>query len=161
MDRLKYVDKEICDLLKLEKERQKSTLSLIASENYASHASLEAQGSIVANKHCSGYIGNRGSGGCQYVDQIESLAINRAKNLFGAEHVNVQATAASIANLAVYLAMLNSGDIVLAMNSEHGGHKTHGSPKNVSAKLYRFVFYDLDPATERLKYENIHIFSHI
>ena len=155
MDKLKYVDKEIAGLIKLERERQRSTLSLIASENYASQASLEAQGSIVANKHCGGYIGARGAGGCRYVDQIEELAIRRAKKLFGAEHVNVQATTASIANLAVYLAMLKPGDTILGLNNEHGGHKTHGFPTNLSGKMYRSAFYDLDPATERLNYENI------
>ncbi len=155
MSRLAHFDLEIAKLIKQEGERQRFTLSLVASENYASRATLEAQGSIVSNKLSQGYIGNRVCGGCHYVDQIEELAIKRAKKLFGAEHVNVQSATASIANLAVYHAMLNLGDTVLAMKREHGGHNTHGSPVNLSGKIYRFIFYELDPITERLNYETI------
>ena len=155
MARLQSFDPEIANLIKREGKRQNSTLSLIASENYASRATLEAQGSILSNKLGQGYVGTRICGGCQYVDQIEELAIKRAKRLFGVEHVNVQAATASIANLAVYHAMLNPGDTVLALRREHGGHNTHGTPVNLSAKIYRFVFYELDPVTERLNYDTI------
>ena len=155
MTRLQSFDPEIADLIKLEGKRQNSTLSLIASENYASRATLEAQGSILSNKLSQGYVRTRVCGGCQYVDQIEELAIKRAKQLFGAEHVNVQAATASIANLAVYHAMLNPGDTVLSLKREHGGHNTHGSPVNLSGRIYRFVFYELDPETEMLNYNTI------
>jgi glycine hydroxymethyltransferase len=155
MGRLQSFDPEIANLIKREGKRQNSTLSLIASENYASRATLEAQGSILSNKLGQGYVGNRICGGCQYVDQIEELTIKRAKQLFGAEHVNVQAATASIANLAVYHAMLNPGDTVLALRREHGGHNTHGTPVNLSGKIYRFAFYELDPVTERLNYDAI------
>jgi glycine hydroxymethyltransferase len=155
MTRLQSFDPEIADLIKLEGKRQNSTLSLIASENYASRATLEAQGSILSNKLSQGYVGTRVCGGCQYVDQIEELAIKRAKQLFGAEHVNVQAATASIANLAVYHAMLNPGDTVLSLKREHGGHNTHGSSVNLSGKIYRFAHYELDPETERLNYDTI------
>lgn len=153
--RLKSFDPEIANLIEQEGDRQKSTLSLIASENYASEATIEAQGSIVSNKLSQGYIGKRGAGGCRYVDQIEEFAIERAKKLFGAEHVNVQPATASIGNLAVYHAMLNPGDTILAMKCEHGGHTTHGMSDNLSGKVYRFVFYELDSVTEALNYESI------
>jgi glycine hydroxymethyltransferase len=155
MSRLRYFDPEIAKLIKLEGQRQKSELTLVASENYASQATLEAQGSIVNNKLSQGYIGSRVSGGCQYIDQIEDLAIKRAKELFGAEHVNVQAATSSIANLAVYQALLNPGDLILSLRREHGGHTTHGIPANLSGKFYRAEFYELDPVTERLNYEAI------
>jgi glycine hydroxymethyltransferase len=152
---LRYFDPEIANLINNERKRQRSTLSLIASENYASHETLEPQGSIVSNKLASGYMGKRVCGGCQYVDRIEELAIQRAQKLFGADHVNVQAATASIANLAVYHALLNPGDKILAMRPGHGGHSTHGSPVHLSGRIYRFVFYELDPVTERLNYDTI------
>ena len=155
MPTLKDVDPEIATLLRQETRRQRNTISLIASENYASRATLEAQGSILANKHGQGAVGDRGSGGCRYVDAIETCAIERAKRLFGAEHANVQAATASIGNLAVLHALLQPGDTVLAMQREHGGHSTHGGATNLSGRIYRFVFYSLDPRTEQLDYDAI------
>ena len=135
MSRLEYFDAEIENLINLERERQKCTLSLIASECFASEATLEAQGSILANKHSEGYAGNRVCPGSQYIDQIEELAIRRAKKLFGAEHANVQTLSGSIANLAVYLALLDPGDTILAMRRGQGGHFTHGAAANLSGKI--------------------------
>jgi glycine hydroxymethyltransferase len=155
MNKLSRFDLEVANLIKKEEKRQRCTISLIASENFASQTTLDTQGTIVSNKLCLGYVGRRTCGGCEYVDRIETLAIDRAKTLFGADHVNVQAASASIANLAVYHAMLQPGDTVLAMREEHGGHNTHGSSVNLSGRVYNFVFYELDPHTERLNYETI------
>jgi glycine hydroxymethyltransferase len=148
-------DTEIVRFLKLEARRQKETINLIAAENYASRAVLEAQGSILTNKYAEGYPHRRYYAGCPNVDAIESLAIERAKKLFRAQHANVQPHSGSQANMAAYFACLEPGDTVMGMSLSHGGHLTHGAPANFSGKWYNFVPYGLDPKTERLDYDNI------
>ena len=148
-------DTEIARFLKLEARRQKDTINLIAAENYASRAVLEAQGSILTNKYAEGYPQRRYYAGCLNIDAIESLAIERAKKLFNAEHANVQPHSGSQANMAAYFALLKPGDTVMGMSLSHGGHLTHGAPVNFSGKWYKFVTYGLDPETERLDYNNI------
>jgi len=148
-------DTEIARFLKLEARRQQETINLIAAENYASHAVLEAQGSILTNKYAEGYPQRRYYAGCPHIDAIESLAIERAKKLFNAEHANVQPHSGSQANMAAYFALLEPGDIVMGMSLSHGGHLTHGAPVNFSGKWYKFITYGLDPETERLDYDNI------
>jgi glycine hydroxymethyltransferase len=148
-------DTEIARFLKLEARRQKDTINLIAAENYASRAVLEAQGSILTNKYAEGYPQRRYYAGCPNIDAIESLAIERAKKLFHAEHANVQPHSGSQANMAAYFALLEPGDTVMGMSLSHGGHLTHGAPANFSGKWYKFVTYGLDPETERLDYDNI------
>ena len=148
-------DNEIARFLKLEARRQKDTINLIAAENYASRAVLEAQGSILTNKYAEGYPQRRYYAGCPNIDAIESLAIERAKKLFNAEHANVQPHSGSQANMAAYFALLEPGDTVMGMSLSHGGHLTHGAPVNFSGKWYKFVTYGLDPETERLDYDNI------
>jgi glycine hydroxymethyltransferase len=148
-------DTEIARFLKLEARRQKDTINLIAAENYASRAVLEAQGSILTNKYAEGYPQRRYYAGCPNIDAIESLAIERAKKLFNAEHANVQPHSGSQANMAAYFALLEPGDTVMGMSLSHGGHLTHGAPANFSGKWYKFVTYGLDPETERLDYDNI------
>jgi len=148
-------DTEIARFLKLEAKRQKETINLIAAENYASRAVLEAQGSILTNKYAEGYPQRRYYAGCPNVDAIESLAIERAKKLFDAEHANVQPHSGSQANMAAYFAFLEPGDTVMGMSLSHGGHLTHGAPANFSGKWYNFVPYGLDPETERLDYSNV------
>jgi glycine hydroxymethyltransferase len=148
-------DTEIASFLKLEARRQKDTINLIAAENYASRAVLEAQGSILTNKYAEGYPHRRYYAGCLNIDAIESLAIERAKKLFNAEHANVQPHSGSQANMAAYFALLKPGDTVMGMSLSHGGHLTHGAPANFSGKWYKFVTYGLDPETERLDYDNI------
>ncbi len=138
-----------------EERRQEEHIELIASENYASPRVLEAQGSVLTNKYAEGYPGKRYYGGCEYVDQAEDLAIERAKKLFGAAYANVQPHSGSQANAAVYMAMLNPGDTVLGMSLAHGGHLTHGSPVNFSGRLYRIVSYGLDPATGEIDYNAV------
>ncbi len=140
-------DSELFDLLGREVQRQNTSLQLIASENFASPAVLAVASSVLTNKYAEGYPGRRYYGGKQVVDEVEMLAIERAKSLFGAEHANVQPHAGAIANMAAYMAMLELGDTVLAMRLDQGGHLTHGSPVNASSKLYRFVAYGLTPAT--------------
>ncbi len=148
-------DDEVPRLLELEARRQKETINLIAAENYASAAVLQAQGSVLTNKYAEGYPGQRYYAGCTNIDAIESLAIERAKKLFGAEHANVQPHSGSQANMAAYLALLEPGDIVMGMNLSHGGHLTHGSPANFSGKWYKFISYGVDRETERLDYDEI------
>ena len=148
-------DTEIARFLKLEARRQKETINLIAAENYASRAVLEAQGSILTNKYAEGYPNRRYYPGCPNIDAIESLAIERAKKLFHAEHANVQPHSGSQANMAAYFACLEPGDTVMGMSLSHGGHLTHGAPANFSGKWYNFVLYGLDPKTERLDYDDI------
>ncbi|MGB8708021.1 MAG: serine hydroxymethyltransferase [Dehalococcoidia bacterium] len=148
-------DNEITRFLKLEARRQKDTINLIAAENYASRAVLEAQGSILTNKYAEGYPHHRYYAGCPNIDAIESLAIERAKKLFNAEHANVQPHSGSQANMAAYFALLEPGDTVMGMSLSHGGHLTHGAPANFSGKWYKFVTYGLDPETERLDYDSI------
>jgi glycine hydroxymethyltransferase len=148
-------DPELAKYLAQETERQEYGLEMIASENYASKAVMEAQGTILTNKYAEGYPGKRYYGGCEFVDEIEQLAIDRAKKLFGAEHANVQPHSGSQANMAVYLAAMKAGDTVLGMDLAHGGHLTHGSPVNFSGFLFNAVHYGLDPSTGRINYDII------
>ncbi|MBN1957189.1 MAG: serine hydroxymethyltransferase [Desulfuromonadales bacterium] len=152
---LSAFDPEIAQVLINETERQEYSLEFIASENFVSEAVLEAQGSVLTNKYAEGYPAKRYYGGCEFVDVAEDLAIQRAKELFGAEHVNVQAHSGSQANMAVYMAVCQPGDTVLGMNLAHGGHLTHGSPVNFSGKLYNIVPYGLDAATGRIDYAEV------
>ena len=155
MNELRRVDPDIYQAVCDEMRRQHEHLELIASENFTSRAVLEAQGSVLTNKYAEGYPATRWYGGCEYVDVAERLAVERAKALFGAEHVNVQPHSGSQANMAVYLAALQPGDTVLAMNLAHGGHLTHGHPKNFSGQLYKIVPYGVSQATERIDYDEI------
>lgn len=148
-------DSETSQILNLEEERQASTINLIASENHASQAVLEAQSSLLTDKYAEGYPGRRYYGGCDYIDEIENLAIERAKKLFKAEHANVQAHSGSQANMAAYSILLEHGDTVMGMSLSHGGHLTHGAEVNFSGKWYRFVPYGVDPETEMLDYDEI------
>ncbi|HDI1474493.1 TPA: serine hydroxymethyltransferase [Staphylococcus aureus] len=148
-------DKVITEAIEREFQRQNSNIELIASENFVSEAVMEAQGSVLTNKYAEGYPGRRYYGGCEFVDVTESIAIDRAKALFGAEHVNVQPHSGSQANMAVYLVALEMGDTVLGMNLSHGGHLTHGAPVNFSGKFYNFVEYGVDKDTERINYDEV------
>ena len=148
-------DPDVARLLAHEARRQRDGLELIASENYTSRAVLEAQGSILTNKYAEGYPGNRYYGGCEYVDLVENLARDRARQLFGAAYANVQPHSGTQANMAVYFTFLKPGDTVLGMDLSHGGHLTHGSPVNFSGQLYRFVAYGVDPATELIDYDQV------
>lgn len=148
-------DKEIYDLIEKELGRQQRGIELIASENIVSPAVMEAMGSYLTNKYAEGYPGKRYYGGCYVVDEIEQIAIDRAKELFGAEHANVQPHSGSQANMAVYFTVLEPGDTVLGMDLSHGGHLTHGSPVNFSGKLFNFVSYGVDKETEMIDYENV------
>lgn len=141
---LKKEDKEVYNLISKELDRQRNTIELIASENFTSKAVMEAMGSYLTNKYAEGYPGKRYYGGCENIDGIERLAIERAKKLFGAEHANVQPHSGSQANMAVYFTILNPGDKILSMNLENGGHLTHGSSVNFSGRLFNFIFYGLD-----------------
>jgi len=146
---------DVADILRREARRQALSLELIASENFVSEAVLEATGSVLTNKYAEGYPGRRYYGGCEVVDEVETLAIERAKRLFGADHANVQPHAGSQANEAVYRATIDVGDTVLAMNLDHGGHLTHGSPVNFSGKLYRIVAYGVSRETETIDYDEV------
>ncbi|BBJ13474.1 serine hydroxymethyltransferase [Staphylococcus aureus] len=148
-------DKVIAEAIEREFQRQNSNIELIASENFVSEAVMEAQGSVLTNKYAEGYPGRRYYGGCEFVDVTESIAIDRAKALFGAEHVNIQPHSGSQANMAVYLVALEMGDTVLGMNLSHGGHLTHGAPVNFSGKFYNFVEYGVDKDTERINYDEV------
>ncbi|HGZ8119922.1 serine hydroxymethyltransferase [Staphylococcus aureus] len=148
-------DKVIAEAIEREFQRQNSNIELIASENFVSEAVMEAQGSVLTNKYAEGYPGRRYYGGCEFVDVTESIAIDRAKALFAAEHVNVQPHSGSQANMAVYLVALEMGDTVLGMNLSHGGHLTHGAPVNFSGKFYNFVEYGVDKDTERINYDEV------
>ncbi len=150
MKRLIDVDPEIAEVIRLETARQASKLELIASENFVSPAVLEAAGSPLTNKYAEGYPGRRYYGGCEFVDRAESLAIQRAKQLFGADHVNVQPHSGAQANMAAYFAVLNHGDTILGLNLAHGGHLTHGSPVNFSGRFFRIIPYGVDRETERI-----------
>jgi len=152
---LEQVDPEIFAAIQKELGRQNDNLELIASENFASLAVLEAQGSVLTNKYAEGYPDKRWYGGCEYVDIVESLAIARAKSIFGAEHANVQPHSGSQANMAVYFAAINPGDTVLAMDLAAGGHLTHGHPHNFSGRFYKMVGYGVDKKTETLDYDAI------
>ena len=155
MSSLDKQDPEIACAIALEGKRQKETINLIASENYTSRAVLEAQGNFLTNKYAEGYPGKRYYGGCGNVDTIESIAIERALKLFGAEYANVQPHAGAQANMAAYFTMIDYGDTVLGMELSHGGHLTHGSPVNFSGKAYKFVSYGLDRETERIDYAEL------
>jgi len=155
MKDLRKLDPEIYEAIKNEIKRQEGNLELIASENYASLSVLQAQGSVLTNKYAEGYPGRRWYGGCDYVDEAEQLAIERAKKLFGAEHVNVQAHSGTQANMAVYFAALKLGSTVLAMDLSSGGHLTHGHPHNFSGMFYNVVGYGVDRKSETLDYDKI------
>ena len=152
---LKNEDKEIFSLVEKELNRQQQGIELIASENFASEAVMEAMGSYLTNKYAEGYPSKRYYGGCEIVDEVEEIARNRVKELFGAEHVNVQPHSGSQANMAVYFTILEPGDTVLGMDLSHGGHLTHGSPVNFSGKLFNFVSYGVDSETETINYESV------
>ena len=152
---LSGVDPEIFRAIELEKSRQQNKIELIASENFVSKAVLEAQGSVLTNKYAEGYPGARYYGGCEYVDIVERLAIERAKTLFGCDHVNVQPHSGAQANIAVYFAFLKPGDTILGMNLAHGGHLTHGSPVNISGKYFNIVPYGVDPVNHRIDYDEV------
>ena len=152
---LRDVDPEIADILRLEARREATGLELIPSENFVSEAVLEAAGSVLTNKYAEGYPGKRYYGGCEFVDRAEQLAIDRAKKLFGAEHVNVQPHSGSQANTAVYMSALQPGDTVLGMNLAHGGHLTHGHPLNFSGRMYKFVPYGVTKETETIDYDEV------
>ncbi len=149
---LERVDPEIFNAIKLERQRQFENIELIASENFTSRAVMEAQGSVLTNKYAEGYPGRRWYGGCEFVDQVERLAIERAQKLFGAEHVNVQAHSGSQANMAVYFSVLKPGDRILTMDLSHGGHLTHGNKANFSGRFYEVTHYGVDRETECIDY---------
>ncbi|PYT58269.1 MAG: serine hydroxymethyltransferase [Acidobacteria bacterium] len=157
---LDSVDAQIADLLRAEARRQATGLELIPSENLVSEAVLEAMGSIFTNKYAEGYPGKRYYGGCEYADKVEQLAIDRAKELFGAEHANVQAHSGTSANVAVYMSVLQPGDTVLGMNLAHGGHLTHGHPLNFSGRMYKFMAYGVRKEDERIDYDEIERLAH-
>jgi glycine hydroxymethyltransferase len=157
---LAEVDPEIANAITAEAQRQGDGLELIASENFVSRAILEAAGSVLTNKYAEGYPGKRYYGGCEVVDVVESLAISRAKALFGADHANVQPHSGAQANMAVYMALLQPGDTVLGMNLAHGGHLTHGHPLNFSGKLYTIVPYGVRRDDERVDYEELERLAH-
>ena len=152
---LQDVDPDIADILREEGRRQGTGLELIPSENFVSEAVLEAAGSVLTNKYAEGYPGRRYYGGCEFVDRAEQLAIDRAKDLFGAEHANVQSHSGTQANVSVYMAALQPGDTVLGMNLAHGGHLTHGHPLNFSGKMYKFIPYGVSKETETIDYEEL------
>ena len=155
MSTLKEWDPQIAEAIEHENERQRKSIVLIASENYTSRAVLEAQATLMTNKYAEGYPGRRYYGGCQYVDVVERLAIDRAKSLFNAEHANVQPHSGAQANMAAYFALIEPGDVVMGMRLDQGGHLTHGSPVNFTSKLYRFVAYGVRQDTETIDYEEV------
>src|SRR5882757_459875 len=152
---LDKVDPQIADLLREEAVRQATGLELIPSENLVSEAVLEAMGSIFTNKYAEGYPGKRYYGGCEFADKVEQLAIDRAKQIFGAEHANVQSHSGTQANVSVYMSALQPGDTVLGMNLSHGGHLTHGHPLNFSVRMYKFIAYGVRQDTEQIDYDEI------
>ena len=155
MSYVKQQDPKVQEMIELELGRQRNKLEMIASENFVSQAVMEAQGSVLTNKYAEGYPHKRYYGGCEYVDMVEELAIERAKQLFGAEHVNVQPHSGSQANFGVYFALLEPGDTIMGMNLSHGGHLTHGSPVNVSGKYFNIVPYGVDAETGRIDYDEM------
>lgn len=155
MKSLQDTDSKILDLIKLEADRQEYGIELIASENYTSKAVMEATGSVLTNKYSEGYVGKRYYGGNEVIDQVEQLAIDRCKELFGCEHVNIQPLSGSPANAAVYLAVLNPGDKVLGLKLDHGGHLSHGHPVNFSGILYNFVQYEVEQDTGRINMDKV------
>src|SRR5450755_4457499 len=152
---LSEVDPDIAEVLREEGRRQGTGLELIPSENFVSEAVLEAMGSVLTNKYAEGYPGKRYYGGCEFVDKVEQLAIDRAKALFQAEHANVQPHSGSQANMSVYLTALKPGDTILGMNLSHGGHLTHGHPLSFSGKEYKVVAYGVRREDERIDYEEL------
>ncbi len=155
LSNVKRTDAAVFDAIMLEKGRQQDNIELIASENFVSEAVMEAQGSYLTNKYAEGYPGRRYYGGCEHVDVVENIARDRLKEIFGAEHANVQPHSGAQANMAVYFSILEPGDTVLGMNLSHGGHLTHGSPVNFSGELYNFVDYGVDQETEMIDYEDV------
>lgn len=155
MKPLATVDPRLASLITRDVQRQRSKIQLIASENFVSYAMMQTAGSVLTNKYSEGYPGRRYYEGCEVIDEIESLAIDRAKDLFGAQHVNVQSHSGSQANMAAYLAVLEPGDTILGMRLDQGGHLTHGSPVNFSGRLFNFVAYGLDPETERIDMDEV------
>src|SRR5213075_883786 len=153
--RLNAVDPEVHQAIEQERQRQQENIELIASENFTSLAVMEAQGSVLTNKYAEGYPGKRWYGGCEHVDVVEQLAIDRAKALFGAEHANVQPHSGSQANMAVYFAFLKPGDKMLTMDLSHGGHLTHGNKANFSGKFFEIVHYGVSKADERIDYDQL------
>ncbi|WP_270583861.1 serine hydroxymethyltransferase [Bacillus smithii] len=155
MGKLAEQDQAVYEAIQKELNRQRAKIELIASENFVSQAVMKAQGSVLTNKYAEGYPGKRYYGGCEYVDIVENIARERAKEIFGAEHVNVQPHSGAQANMAVYFSVLEHGDTVLGMNLSHGGHLTHGSPVNFSGVQYQFVEYGVDKETHRIDYEDV------
>ena len=154
-DHLKHTDPAVADAVERERERQESTLGMIASENHVSEAVLEAQGSVLTNKYAEGYPGARYYGGCEYVDEVETLAIERATELWGAEHVNVQPHSGTQANMGVYFAVLEPGEKILSLDLTHGGHLSHGHHVNFSGQLYEVEQYEVDPETGYVDYDDL------
>src|SRR5438309_1500183 len=152
---LKQTDPRVAELIELEERRQESTLELIASENHVSAAVLEAAGTVLTNKYAEGYPGARYYGGCQYYDQIENLAIERAKQLFGCRYANVQPHSGANANLAAFMAIMKPGDTYLALTLASGGHLSHGMKLNTSAIFFKPQFYVLDPKTETIDFDSV------
>ena len=152
---LEKADPEITAAIKREIGRQETKIEMIASENFVNYEIMEAAGSPLTNKYAEGYPGKRYYGGCEFVDEVETLAIERAKKIFGADHANVQPHCGANANIAVYQAVLEPGDTVMGMDLSNGGHLTHGSPVNISGRLYKFIPYGLDPQTERIDFDNV------
>jgi glycine hydroxymethyltransferase len=152
---LQQTDPEMYDIVQLEEKRQHEKLELIASENFASQAVLETAGTVLTNKYAEGYPGKRYYGGCEYIDMAENLARNRAQEVFGADHANVQPHSGSSANMAVYFSVLKPGDTILGMDLSHGGHLTHGAPVNFSGKLYNIASYGVDRETETINYDEV------
>ena len=155
MDALAQTDSQVLDIIRAEERRQLDTIELIASENFTSAAVMQAVGTVLTNKYAEGLPGKRYYGGCEFVDQVENLAIERAMTLFGSSNVNVQPHSGASANVAVFTALLQPGDKILGMNLSQGGHLTHGSPVNFSGKFYDAHFYGLDPETERIDYNAV------
>src|ERR1700685_1886451 len=157
---IEETDPSIAAVLRDEVRRQATGLELIPSENFVSEAVMETMGSVLTNKYAEGYPGKRYYGGCEFVDQAEQLAIDRAKALFGAEHANVQPHSGTQANIAVYMTALQPGDTVLGMNLAHGGHLTHGHPLNFSGRMYHFIAYGVRKEDERIDYDEIEKLAH-
>jgi glycine hydroxymethyltransferase len=155
-DRVRETDPAVADALEAEVERQRDTLAMIASENHASEAVLDAQGSALTNKYAEGYPGGRYYGGCEHADTVEQLAVDRAEELWGADHVNVQPHSGSQANMGVYLAVLDPGDRILSLDLTHGGHLSHGHPANFAGQVYEVEQYEVDPETGYIDYEDLH-----
>lgn len=160
MKYLEQQDKVVANAIRQELTRQRDKIELIASENFLSRAVMEATGTVLTNKYAEGYPGRRYYGGCEYVDVIEELAIHRVKELYGAEHANVQPHSGAQANMAVYFASVKPGDTILGMNLSHGGHLTHGSPVNFSGRLYNFVPYGVDEQTGRIDFDQVRKLAH-